>query len=110
MPGAAPAACGGMSATCARPQEHPTSCRSIRHGLRPDLLRQVTDLMGEHHTQVSGILQVCAARAVPFREQVLDPVRVIVPGQVRARRAGLLAGLPLPAPRPGFCFGGVFPG
>jgi len=68
----------------------------VLHGLRADLPGQVTDLVGDHHAQVSGILQVRAAPAVPFREQVAGPVRVIVPGKAGARRAGLLAGLPLP--------------
>ena len=79
-------------------------------GLRPDLLRQVAHLMGEHDAQVSGPLQVRAARTGARGEQVLGPVRVIVPRQVRARRPGLLPGFRFPAPRRGFGAGGVLPG
>ena len=68
----------------------------VLHGLRPDLPRQVSHLVGEHDAQVSGPRQVGAALTRAGGEQVLGPVRVIVPGQVRARRPRLLARLPLP--------------
>src|SRR5512135_9427 len=51
--------------------------------------------MGEHDAQVSGPLQIRAALTRAGREQVLGPIRVIVPGQVCARRARLLARLAL---------------
>ena len=73
----------------------------VLHGLRPDLLGQVIHLVRQHRAPVSGLVQVSAALAVPLREQVHGPVRVIIPRQVRPRRAALLARLaPAPAPLP----------
>ena len=80
-------ACGR---TGTRPHAGRTAWSVPAHG-------QVGDLMGVLHAQVSRSGQVLAARAGAFREHVLSRVRMIVPRQVRARRAGLLARLALPA-------------
>ena len=66
-------------------------------GLRPGL-GQVGDLVGVPHPQVPGPGQVSAARAGARREMRDRLVRVIVPRQVRSRRAGLLARPAAPAP------------
>ena len=72
----------------------------VLDGHRPRL-GQVGDLVGVLHPQVAGVGQVSAARAGALREHVLGLVRVLVPGQERARRAGLLARLALLPPRRG---------
>ena len=56
-------------------------------------LGQVGDLVGVPDAEVGGTGQVRAARAAPGREHIAGVVRVLVPFQVRARRAALLAGL-----------------
>ena len=65
-------------------------------GLRPGL-GQVSDLVGVLHAQVAGIVQAGAASAGPLREARDRVAGVLVPFQVRARRAALLPGLALPA-------------
>ena len=109
MPGA-PAASGGASATCRRPHAHSHLVPVVLDGLCPRL-GQVGDLMRVPHPQIAGVGQVRPARADALREHVLGLVRVLVPGQERARRAGLLARLALRRRR---CrvlrSGGFFPG
>jgi hypothetical protein len=56
---------------------------------------QVSDLMRVLHPQAAGVVDVSAARADALREHVPGLVRVLVPGQERTRRTGLLARLPL---------------
>jgi hypothetical protein len=65
--------------------------------LRRDLGR-VDELVRRGDTEISGILQVTPAAAQTLREQVLLLVRVLAPGQVRARRALLLTRPLLPVP------------
>ena len=78
-----------------------------------DLRGQVRDLhllMGGRHAKIGSGGQVRAARACPLREMRHRPVRLLAPGQVRARRPRLLAGVPpLPFPRSGRA-DGVRPG
>ena len=61
-------------------------------------LGQVGDLVRVPHPQVAGIGQVSAAAATALREVRDDVVRDLLPGQERARRAGLLARLAAAAP------------
>ena len=74
-------------------------------------LRDLDLLMGGRHAQVGRGGQVRAARARPLREMRHRPVRVLAPGQVRARRPRLLARVPpLPLAPLRVGGGGVRPG
>jgi hypothetical protein len=75
-----------------------------------DLFGQVGDLMGVPHPQIIRAGQVRAALTRTGREMRHRVVGVIVPGQVRARRAGLLARLALPGAARLLPAGGVRPG
>jgi hypothetical protein len=73
-------------------------------------LRDLDLLMGGSHPQARRGGQVCAVRPRPPREMRRRPAGIPAPGQMRARRARLLAGIrrvPLPRFEKG---GGVRPG
>ena len=80
----------------------------VLDGQRPRI-RQVGDLVRIPHPQVSGAGQARAARAPTLREMIDDLVRVLAPGQVRTRRARLLAGLAATSAA-GLRSGGFLPG
>ena len=104
-----------------RPQPRPDRQGRIRHARRtrrvmlpaagaPRLVQVMLDplrrrgrdlllLIGPGNPQVSGIRQVQAARALPFRVMVLRPVRDL-PAHRRPRAARLLPALPLLVLRP----------
>ena len=97
-----------------RPVHPPAAARhlvQVMLGHRRGDQRDVDQLVRGRHAQVRRAGQVRAARARPLREMRHRLVRVLAPGQVRARRAGLLARLaPFPFPRFGLAGGGVRPG
>lgn len=57
-------------------------------------------LVAINHPQIAGLDQIGAALAGPFRQPRQTIVRTTGPGQIRPRRPGLLALLPLQAPTP----------
>ena len=108
MPGApAPA---GAAARCTRPHAQATACRSCWM-TSAAISRDLDLLMRGGHAQVGGAGQVRAARARSPREVRHRPSGSLAPGQVRPRRAGLLARLrAFPCPAPASLAGGVRPG
>ena len=72
--------------------------------------RGVDDLVRRGDAEVLRVRQVPRRTRTPLREQRLPLVRVLAPGQVRARRPALLPLPSLPVPRLGLGSGAVFPG
>jgi len=89
----------GRAAVCTAPQPQRTAAAAHRMlVILGDFHRDLRDLMllvAVHHPQVGGIGQIVSALAKTLRESILLVIGLVQPGEVRARRSGLLAFGPL---------------
>jgi hypothetical protein len=89
----------GRAAVCTAPQPQRTAAAAHRMlVILGDFHRDLRDLMllvAVHHPQVRGIGQIVSALAKTLRESILLVIGLVQPGEVRARRSGLLAFGPL---------------
>ncbi len=74
------------------PQLHPQLMLVILRDAHAQLWDLVL-LIAIHHTKIGGLSQIIAALAAPRRVPVHLVIRLLDPGQVRARSTGLLAWL-----------------